>query len=408
MLFENLQIAIEQIRNGKARSVLTALGIIIGVATVIFIVSILDGYNQSVVAELNILGANTFQVQKYDPNTGIQVGPRKREKRPNLKKELAEAIRKNVSMVSTVGAEVWNFNQILSYKSKSSNPNLMVAGAEPEFFVNNGYFIKEGRILTTEDIMLSRNVIVLGQDAVEILFPFENPINKTIKIAGNKFRVIGVLEELGNSTFGGSKDNANAIPISVFEKIWGKRRSANITVSVREGVRMEVAVDQVIGVVRNERKVKPGEPNNFGVFTNDTLVESFNNISEKVTLGGIVLGLISLLVGSIGVMNIMLVTVTERTKEIGLRKAVGARKVLILMQFLSESVVLSAIGGFIGIGFGLLLAFITSLLLDIPFAAPFWVISGSVMVTGVVGILAGLYPASRAAKMDPINALRYE
>ncbi len=181
-----------------------------------------------------------------------------------------------------------------------------------------------------------------------------------------------------------------------------------MTLQIKEGVNFEEAQNQVIGVLRKERKVPPGEDNNFAIFSNDTLVDSFNNIAEKIQLVAILLGMISLLVGSIGVMNIMLVTVTERTREIGIRKAVGAKRIIILFQFLSESIILSIIGGIIGMIIGFGLAGITSLTLNIPFAVPLWVVISSVLVTTVVGLFAGMYPAARAAKMDPINALRYE
>jgi len=359
--------------------------------------------------ELNMLGANTFQVQRNDIFDNAQAGDGKKRKiRKKIPIDISQAIRDNCDLVEAAGAEVWEFGKSLAYEDKKTNPNLQTAGAEVEFFVNNGFFIEAGRSLTQEDIALNRKVIVLGMDAVEVLFPFEDPLGRKVRLSGTRFQVIGVLEKMGNSTFGQSRDNQLVIPISTFQDMYGKNRSANITVRVKEGVDFEDAKTQVIGTVRAARKVRPGEENDFAIFSNDTLVDSFNNIARQIKLVAVLLGLVSLLVGSIGVMNIMLVTVTERTREIGIRKAVGARKGIILFQFLSEAVVLSVIGGLLGLILGFGLAALVGLTLKIPFVVPFWVVASSLIVTSVVGIAAGLYPASRAARMDPINALRYE
>jgi putative ABC transport system permease protein len=409
MLFEeNIRIAASQLRAGKMRSFLTTLGITIGVGTVIFIVSILEGYNQSITSELNILGANTFQVQRNDRFTGIGHGRDAQKYRKIIKLEIAQAIRDNCDMAEAAGAEVWDFGLVVGYKDKKTNPNMQVAGGEPEFFVNNSHFTSSGRIFTPEDVNLHRKIIVLGMDAVEVLFPQEDPLGKEVKLVGTKFEVVGVLEKKGSATFGQSQDNLVIIPITTFEDLWGKFRSVNITVRVKEGVDFEDAQSQVIGVVRKERGVPPGEENDFTIFSNDTLIEEFNGIASKVTLVGILLGAISLLVGSIGVMNIMLVTVTERTREIGIRKAVGAKKSIILTQFLIEAVALSLIGGIVGMMLGFGLAAGIGFGLKIPFAVPLWVVIISLGVTSMVGLAAGLYPAARAARMDPINALRYE
>jgi len=406
---ENLIIALEQIRSGKTRTFLTTLGITIGIATVIFIVAVLEGYNANMTKELNVLGANTFQVQRNDQQSGIQTGPRdKRKFRPKIKAELAQTIRRHCDLVEAVGAEIWQYGVAVSYKDKKTNPNISVAGGEKEFFVNNGYFLSGGRAFSPEDIALHKRVAVLGMDVIDVLFPFENPLGKTVRMRGRKFTVIGILDKMGNSTFGQSRDNRVVVPISSFEDLFGSSRSANITVRIREGVAFDDAKTQVIGVVRAARKVRPGEENNFGIFSNDSLVNSFNNIADKIKLVAILLGLISLLVGSIGVMNIMLVTVTERTREIGIRKAVGAHKAQVLLQFLSEAVVLSLIGGLVGMLLGFGFAALVSLLLKIPFIVPVWAVVSSLVVTSFVGILAGIYPAARAAKLDPITALRYE
>ncbi len=408
MLKDNLKIALEQLQSGKLRSLLTLLGITIGIATVIAIVAVLEGYFASISADLNVLGANTFQVQKWDAFGGIQVGEGDSQHRKDLSPELAEALREECDLIQNAGAEIWQFGQSVQYKEKRTNPNLMIAGGEPEFFPNNGYFIGQGRALTREDIVNRRKNVVLGMDAVEKLFPFIDPLGEFVKIRGIKFKVVGIIEELGQRALGGSQDNVVVMPLSTFVGIYGRERSANITISVKDVSKFEEAKDQVIGVIRRERKVLPGADNDFAVFSNDSLVDTFRGIANQVQVVAALLGMISLLVGSIGVMNIMLVTVTERTREIGIRKAVGARRSTILLQFLNESIMLSLVGGILGMLIGFGLAFFANMALDIPFVVPIWIVVAAVFVTSIVGLGAGLYPASKAAKMDPIIALGHE
>jgi len=406
---ENISVALSQLKSNKMRSFLTTIGITIGIATVIFIVSVLEGYYRSMTEEMNSLGANVFQIQRDDEFNGIRVGHSRRDKpRKKIKVELAKAIRENATLVDGVGAELWKMGQVIVYNDKRTNPNISVAGGEPDFFVNNGYFIGEGRSFTWNDIHSNKKITILGMDVVDVLFPFESPLNKIVKIKGHKFKVVGILEREGSSTFGGSNDNRAVIPISTFMGLYGSNRSANITIRLKDGVDFEDAKNQVVGIVRKERKVAPGKENDFAVWSNDNLIESFAGIASKIQLVAILLGMISLVVGSIGVMNIMLVTVTERTREIGIRKAVGAKKSTIMFQFLNESVILSMFGGLIGMIIGITLAWITGVLLKTPFAVPLWAVITSIAVTTFVGLFAGLYPAAKAANMDPIDALRYE
>ncbi len=406
---ENISVALSQLKNNKMRSFLTTIGITIGIATVIFIVSVLEGYYLSIQSDMNRLGSNVFQVQRDENFSGIRVGHSRREKpRKKIKVEVAEAIRENATLVDDVGAELWKRGRTIVYNDKKTNPNITVGGGEPAFFINNGYFIDDGRGFTWNDIQSSKKITVLGMDIVDILFPFENPLNKIVKINGIKFKVTGIIERAGSSTFGDSNDNIVVIPISTFMGLFGSNRSANITIRVKEGVDFEDAKSQVVGIVRKVRKVPPGEEKDFAIWSNDSLIDSFAGIASKIQLVAILLGLISLLVGSIGVMNIMLVTVTERTREIGIRKAVGAKKASILFQFLNESIMLSILGGVVGMFFGILFAWIVGVLLETPFAIPLWAVITSIAVTTLVGLFAGLYPAAKAANMDPIDALRYE
>ncbi len=403
---ENIKIAWTQLKSSKLRSILTTLGITIGIATVIFIVAILEGYNLSITEDMQGLGANVFQVEKYDRSGGFD--HRRREVRKDLKKEYAEEIREQCNVVRFVGAEVWNYGISFRYKDKKTNPSFTLGGGEPEYFYNNAEPVDRGRIISRSDVLSNARVAVIAKDIVDDLFPYEDPLGKYLKIAGIKFQVIGIFEDLGTRTFGRSVNNRAVIPITTFEDIFGKYRSVFLTIQATDVSHIEEAKSQVIGVLRTIRKISPGEPNDFEIWSNDSLIEDFQNIAGKIQLVAVLIGMISLLVGSIGVMNIMLVTVTERTREIGIRKAVGAKRQTILIQFLNESIFLSLIGGFFGVLLGFSLAFLISSAFDIPFAVPMWSVVSALLVTSIVGLFAGIYPAAKASKLDPIESLRYE
>ncbi len=405
-LLEIVKTALGQLKANRMRSVLTTLGIVIGIGTVILIVSVLEGFRSSIEQDLNVLGANTFQVQKYGPR--INVGHTRLKPRKDLTVEMADAIRELCPSVKYVGAEVWKFGETIVYKGKRTNPNIFVAGVTPEFTINNGYFVKEGRFLTERDVRSHARLVVLGMDVVDKLFPYKNPINEIVRINGQKFKVIGVFEAQGNSAFGQSRDNRVTIPITTWQEIYGKKRSVNITVMAKSPEVFDQAQDEVVGVLRKIRKVPPGEENDFDIFYNQSLIDSFNSVARYIQLGGILIGLVSLVVGGIGVMNIMLVSVTERTREIGIRKAVGARRTNILTQFLLEAITLCILGGILGFGLGVGLAGLISLAASLPMSIPMWAVVSSLITTTTIGLFAGIYPAYKAARLNVVDALRYE
>jgi putative ABC transport system permease protein len=267
--------------------------------------------------------------------------------------------------------------------------------------------VGEGRFITQNDVDRARRVVVLGTDILKKIFPYENAIEKMVRIDADKYEVVGVFEEQG-AIFGESKDNQIVIPLTTFQNVYGKNRSINITIQAKSPEVMEKAMEEVIAILRVERKVPPGEPNDFEIWSSKTFIDTFNNIARIIKIAAIGIVSIALLVAGIGIMNIMLVSIRERTREIGVRKAVGAKRRDILAQFLIEAIILCAAGGIIGIilGIGLakLLAAISPLQAAIPIVPAFI----ALLFSSAVGLFFGIYPASKAARLDPIESLRYE
>ena len=405
--FNSFIIAVESLTKQKMRSALTLIGMIIGVASIIGIMTTMEAIQTYMEKSLSILGSTVFQVQK---TPFMNVGPSERHKyrnRKNIKVEHADAIRDRAKKVANVGAEDWAFGKAIGYKKKTTEPVYLVSGATPEWSPNNGYFVEDGRFLTQTDVDYSRFVMVIGLEAVEALFPFKYPIGETVKFEGRNFEVVGVIEEQGNE-MGRSRNNMLVIPLSVFQKIYGKEGSINITISAKSSELLNGAIDEIITIMRAVRKVAPGEENDFEVFNSESLISFFNDISRNLKIGSVLISFISLAVAGIGIMNIMMVSVTERTREIGIRKAIGARKKHILTQFLVEAVLLSLTGGLIGVIFGVVLGNVAASFMNLSVAIPwFWVVIG-LLFCSFVGIVSGFWPALKASRLDPIESLRYE
>jgi putative ABC transport system permease protein len=325
----------------------------------------------------------------------------------------AHAIRKHVQSVDLVGPELWDWNHVVKYHHRSTNPELVLCGGSPEYTTNNTHYVMLGRNLSQEDVKVSRNVILLGYAVAEELFPWTDPIEKTVRLDGRKFRVVGVLEDK-SSAVGVRFNQYVIIPHTTFVKIYGlynddgNERSVNITVRARSQELLQKAIDETRLVMRRERGLKPNEEDDFTIFTNDSQIRSFNQATAGVKTGSFVIGIVALVVAGIGIMNIMLVSVTERTKEIGIRKALGAKQRSILLQFLLEAIILCNIGGIIGVAVGFGLGNITSLVTDFAAHVPFeWTLVGLLFCTAV-GLSFGFWPAWQAAKLNPIDALHYE
>jgi len=400
--------------SNKLRSVLTLVGIVAGVASIIAVMTAISVVQGTMEREMSVLGAQTFQVQKWPAGFSSDAERRKAMRRPPLTLENAAAIRDHVSTVDLVGSEIWDFGFSATYKGTTTNPNISICGGTPEYPPNNTHYVGLGRNLDPIDIKAARQVAVIGYAIAKKLYPFTDPIGKDIRVDGRKYEVIGVFDEK-KSAFGGNFDNYVLIPVSTFVNTYGLTgrdgfpRSVNITVRAITPELLDDSIEETRQVLRRARGVKPGEEDNFSFFNSQSLITQFNKMTMAIKLAAFVIGIIALIVAGIGIMNIMLVAVTERTREIGIRKALGAKPVGIMTQFLLEAVILCNIGGIVGVlvGFGmgnLVSVFAPNFNANVPME---WAVIGLVFCS-VVGIAFGLLPAVRASRLNPIDALRYE
>lgn len=410
---EAFKMAIAAITSHKLRSFLTLIGIIAGVASIIAVMTGISVIQTTIEKEISVLGTQTFQVQKWAAGQATREEMRKIMRRRPTTVEHANAIRTKVPTVDLVGAELWSFGHTAKYKDLSTNSNLTICGGTPEYSENNTHYVRLGANLTNEDVKVGRSVVLIGHAVAEKLFPWTDPLQKIIKIDGRKFRVIGVLEEK-SSALGGNFDNYLIFPITKFKQIYGMYdqrgfdRSVNITVRAKSPELLNEAIDQTRAVMRMERGLKPHEEDDFTIFTNDSNIKAFNQTTAGIKVGAFVIGIVALVVAGIGIMNIMFVSVTERTREIGIRKSLGAKRKNILMQFLLEAIILCNIGGVFGVIVGFGLGNIVSMLTHFAATVPMeWALVGLIFCTAV-GLTFGFWPAFKAAKMDPIVALRYE
>jgi putative ABC transport system permease protein len=327
--------------------------------------------------------------------------------RKDLKLQHARAIEERGTLIRSVAAESARFGVTARYGGEKTNPELFMMGGTAGWQENNGLFVHEGRFISEFDVEHRRNVCVLGLDIVEKLFPFEDAIGNEVTLDGYRFTVVGGFEEKG-TFFGINRDNIVMIPITTFDKIFGERRSVEISVQAIEPELTEAAIDEVISILRVERGLGPGVENDFDISTRDAIMDAWKNLTRIVFAAAVGICAISLLVGGIGVMNIMLVSVTERTSEIGIRKAVGAKRRDILWQFLVEAIIICEVGGLIGVLLGVGLGQVLGAVSPLPAAVPIWSIFVGLGFVSLVGIFFGFYPAYKAAQLSPIEALRHE
>jgi putative ABC transport system permease protein len=411
ILGEILAMAFDSVKTHKLRSFLTVLGIVIGVMTVIGMVSIIQGLNRSFLRELESVGSDIILVTKYEP--GVQVGRRSEEERQrkNLTFEDAMALEQEGSLVKAVAVDlVVNVFQSVpvKYQSVKSEDSLILGMNEKFPQVLSVYLPEKGRFLSESDINHSAKVCVLGSELAGILFPHTSPLEKEIRIGPEKFVVVGVLQKRG-SIFGQSRDNFVGIPITTLMKHFPyDLENLEVTVTPKKHGYIQETIEEITNILRKRRKVEFGKPNDFAVFTQDTIIDLYNQITGAAYLVMIVISSIGLLVGGIGVMNIMLVSVKERTREIGIRKAIGARSADILKQFLIEAVFLTGTGGILGIIIGFSIAFLVKAATPLPASVTPWSVILGLFVSISVGLFFGIFPARKAARVDPIVSLRYE
>jgi putative ABC transport system permease protein len=411
-IYENLKMALDTLRANKLRSFLTVTGVMIGVITVMLISSIISGVDTAVKTELESYGTNTIYISKFNP--GIHIGRLSREER--MRKELtyddAVALAQLPAVeLSVPFLDISNnfFGQKITVTGVGKTSNAVALnGTLPDFERAGTQIIKEGRFFSQFENDNNEDVCVIGATIAEDFFPYGSPIGQTLGIGGNQFRVVGVLEKREQFLLGGGNDDQNSVvymPFNVARKIKPGSNDIFILAVARKGM-MDEAKDQITDMLRVRRQVPFSAPDNFGLQTAELFLENFRSILSGVAIAMVAVSSVGLMVGGIGVMNIMLVSVTERTREIGVRKAIGARRSDIMWQFLIEAATLTGFGGIIGLSVGWLLTFALRLL--VRSYVPLWAPIGGFVASVAIGMIFGLWPAWKAARLDPIESLRYE
>ena len=406
-LTEILRLALSALRTNKLRSVLTILGVTIGVFSVIGVMTALSVIQTSIETGLSFLGSNIFQFAKYPAMNTSDPEDTFANRRNITLEEAREYARLMEGQANAICFKIFDGGKPVSY-GRTKLQGLTIVGTNQDFLTANAYTLGYGRNLSTEDVEIARAVTVVGTRIQKKLFQNETPIGKWIKVNDKPYQIIGVLTEKGSS-FGQSQDDLVLLPITRFVADFGRaNRTINIATQSTSQATYNTTMDKAIGAMRRARGLKLGEDDDFAVYSNDTLVSAFAQVASTIRVGAFVVSVIALLAAGIGIMNIMLVSVTERTREIGVRKAIGARRDDIVKQFLLEAVVLSELGGLIGIILGVAGGNGIALWLDIAMVFPWgWALTG-LIVCSLIGTGFGWYPAFKAARLNPIEALRYE
>ncbi len=402
--------AMQALAAHKLRAALTLVGVTVGVFSIIMVMTAMRVLQNNIETELSELGAHTFTIDKW-PGISFE-GPKGWEKyrrRKPLTLANANALRDRVTLATAIGAESYFWRGEASSDAGKTNPDIPLIGVTPEVFLCKSWVIEEGRTFLRSDLENGRYICVLGNGLAKKLFPRRSAVGQSVKFDGIKYAIVGVLEAKGGMG-GQGQDNFITVPINLAMNRYSSAnlRSLTLYVQAPNQLLFEDCVEQARSVLRAIRKVPPGEEDDFEIFSNDSLIDQFRSLTLAVRIGVAVISSIALLAAGIGIMNIMLVSVTERTREIGIRRAVGAKKRNIMTQFILEAIVICEVGGVIGVVLGIAGGNITAFVFKAPPVIPVdWAVIGLV-ICSIVGIVFGTYPAIKAANLDPIDSLRYE
>lgn len=399
--------AFDSLRANKLRSSLTLLALVVGVFSVIVsttAVAVLDNFFQNT---MSLMGGDVINISRT-PSVQIGDGDRRSlRNRQEISFETAEELQERLRLAGEISPdETFDFTKVV-YGNEETEPTVRIVGSNEYYLNNNAYELQDGRNFNSEDISYSRPYAIIGSEIQEDLFQTEYPLGKNIRVAGHQYRIIGLLDEKG-SIFGQSLDNVVIIPYTTALNIYGGNRNIDIQAKAPDIELLEAAMDEITGVMRVIRKVAPGMENDFEIETNDSLAGTFDQFTYILYAVGIIIGGITLFGAGIGVMNIMLVSVTERTREIGIRKAVGATRKAIVSQFLMEAIFICQLGGLLGIALGVLAGNGMALWIETEPVIPIWAVTMGFFGMLIIGLVFGVYPAFKAAQLDPIESLRYE